>query len=292
MNRLHHPDSPSPSSLAEPPRDDSGWIAELSLEYAESHGKTRLLRKAFNGPLTVQKPFYPEDKVCHTYLIHPPGGIVGGDRLYLDVKVGPQAHTLITTPGANKFYRSAGTYAELNQHFRLADNSSLEFLPQETILFDASLSRINTSINIQSSSRLICWDIMCLGRPASEAPFQHGRCIQQLQVTRDSQPYLNERSVFDSNSQSMSADWGFGGYTCLAYLLAYPLDADGFAQLSEFAQSEKQQRLSLSLIRNMLVCRFMGFQAQQAKTELEKVWRALRPILLQRKATTPRIWNT
>jgi len=279
---------PSPDNGKENP----GWIAELSLEYALSHDKTRLLRKAFNGPLTVQKPFYPEDKVCHTYLLHPPGGIVGGDQLFLDVKLGSHAHTLITTPGANKFYRSAGPWAELNQTFRLSDNSVLEFLPQETILFDASLSRIKSHIYIQKSSRLICWDIMCLGRPASDAAFKNGQCVQQLQLTCDNQPYLSERNVIDASSESMTAAWGLGGFNCLAYLLAYPIDESALSALGDIAHCDRDNRLSLSLIRNALVCRYMGFHAQQAKAELEKIWRLLRPIMLKRPASAPRIWNT
>jgi len=274
------------------PDNSGGWIAELSLEYALSHDKTRLLRKAFNGPLTVQKPFYPEDKVCHTYLIHPPGGIVGGDQLFLDVKIGPQAHTLITTPGANKFYRSAGPYAELNQAFRLADNSALEFLPQETILFDASLSHINSEISIQKSSRLMLWDIVCLGRPASNSFFQHGRCVQQLQVSCDNQPYLSDRSEFDALSENMNAPWGLDGFTCSAYMLAYPVNEAMLADISSLALCEQQQRLSLSLIRDMLVCRYLGYHAQNAKAELEKIWRRLRPAIMMRPASAPRIWNT
>jgi len=272
--------------------DTGGWIAELSLDYAESQGKTRLLRKAFNGPLTVQKPFYPEDRVCHTYLIHPPGGIVGGDQLYLDVKIGPHAHSLITTPGANKFYRSAGPYAELTQSLRLADNSVLEFLPQETILFDASLSHINTHYAIQKSSRLICWDIMCFGRPAAGAPFNQGCCMQQLRVTRDNQPYFSERSVFEAGSEGMNAPWGCAGFTCVAYLLAYPVQPEMLEKLKPMCRSDNEQRLSLTLIRDMLVCRFMGYHAQNAKTVLENVWRELRPAMLNRPASPPRIWNT
>lgn len=268
------------------------WIAELALEYAKTHGKTRLIRKAFNGPLTVQKPFYPETDVCHTYLIHPPGGIVGGDQLFLDIKMGADAHALITTPGANKFYRSAEQTSLLQQNLKLAKNSSLEFLPQETILFDGSFSRLNTVFDIHESSRLIAWDIVCLGRPASNALFDSGNCVQQLQLRRNQQPYLSERSVFDPRSESFQSAWGVAGFQCLAYLIAYPVSKESLVELKKLEFHETEQRLSITLLRNVLVCRYLGYHAESAKHNLQQVWQQLRPLILNRTASTPRIWNT
>ena len=84
----------------------TGWLAELELEYAVRRDKTCLVRKKQRGPLTLQRPFYPEGDICHSYILHPPGGVVGGDTLEITVQAAAKSHCLITTPGATKFYRS------------------------------------------------------------------------------------------------------------------------------------------------------------------------------------------
>src|SRR5262245_14402851 len=112
----------------------AGWLASLDLEFARSGSRTVLARRSHVGPLIVQRPFYPEGDVCHVYLVHPPGGVVGGDTLELRARVHDGAHALITTPAATKFYRSEGRMARQVQDIAL-DAAIFEWLPQETILF-------------------------------------------------------------------------------------------------------------------------------------------------------------
>lgn len=112
-----------------------GWLAEIALRYEVKRGVTRLTEKRHIGPLMVQRPFYPEQGIAHTYLLHPPGGVVGGDNLLINIDVQSQAHALLTTPGATKFYRSAGGVAHQIQTLKVAPNGFLEWLPQENIFF-------------------------------------------------------------------------------------------------------------------------------------------------------------
>src|SRR6187402_782414 len=116
----------------------SSWHARLELGFSRSGSRTVLARRRHFGPLIVQRPFYPEGGICHVYLVHPPGGIVGGDQLALQVEVERDAHALLTTPAATRFYR-AGPHprAALNQQFVVQD-AALEWLPQETIVFDGA----------------------------------------------------------------------------------------------------------------------------------------------------------
>ena len=95
------PESASPTAAA--------WQATLRLRFADDHGVTRLVERTHSGPLRVQKPLYPEgDRICHAIVVHPPGGVVGGDTLQIDVEAGAGAHALLTTPGAGKWYRANG----------------------------------------------------------------------------------------------------------------------------------------------------------------------------------------
>ena len=113
----------------------AGWQARLDLGFEQRAGRTVLAHKRQFGPLTVQRPFYPEGGPCHLYVLHPPGGVVGGDRLAVSVLVAEGAHALITTPGAAKFYRSAGPRADVVQRLSVDAGGALEWFPQENILF-------------------------------------------------------------------------------------------------------------------------------------------------------------
>ncbi|MFZ5506601.1 MAG: urease accessory protein UreD, partial [Pseudomonadota bacterium] len=113
---------------------DAGWQARIALGYRALDGRTVLARREHSGPLRVQKPLYPEgDAVCHTLLLHPPGGIAGGDALQVELDAGPGTHALITTPGATKWYRSAGPQARSDLHLRVGAGAVVEWLPQDAI---------------------------------------------------------------------------------------------------------------------------------------------------------------
>ena len=85
-----------------------GWQGSLALRYRSEDGRTRV-HDRHDGPLRVLKSLHPEgDRVCHSVLVHPPGGIVGGDTLAIELALEAGAHALVTTPGATRFYRSLG----------------------------------------------------------------------------------------------------------------------------------------------------------------------------------------
>ncbi|MDO8773059.1 MAG: urease accessory protein UreD, partial [Burkholderiaceae bacterium] len=105
------------------------WLARLQLDYALEAGRS-VVRHRHDGPLRILQSLYPEgDAVCHNVLVHPPGGLVGGDTLDITAAVAPGAHALVTTPGATRFYKSAGELALQRTHLTLADGARLEWLP-------------------------------------------------------------------------------------------------------------------------------------------------------------------
>ena len=150
------------------------WKAELSLGFRFTDYRTVLAEKRFSGPLVVQKPLYPEGgAVCHAIVVHPPAGIVGGDQLSLRVNAGCKTAVLLTTPGAGKWYRSAGAWASQKLRFEVA--GSLEWLPQETIVFDGALADMGCEVNLGDESTYIGWEILCFGRAGSGERFSKGR---------------------------------------------------------------------------------------------------------------------
>ncbi|WP_175573293.1 urease accessory protein UreD, partial [Pseudomonas aeruginosa] len=84
------------------------WHAQLELAYARAGDATRPVTRRHAGPLRVQKHLYAEGpEVCQHILVHPPGGIAGGDSLAFDVRLGERAWAQLTSPGAAKWYRAA-----------------------------------------------------------------------------------------------------------------------------------------------------------------------------------------
>jgi urease accessory protein len=267
------------------------------LDFSQRNSRTVLTKNQHIGPLVVQKPFYPEDIVCHVYIIHPPGGVVGGDTLSIDVTNNKQSHALITTPAANKFYRSVGPLARLNQHLTVKAHACLEWLPQETILFDGSAVHGVTRIDLHDNSRFIGWDIICLGRPASGESFTHGLFRQRLELYKQDQPLLIERALLQGGHAMLHAAWGLQSFTVTATMITYPANKAllelARASLNENSTSNHNNAVcSATLIDEVLVCRYLGRHGEHAKQVFMGVWSAIRPALLNREACAPRIWST
>lgn len=268
----------------------TGWCAELTLEFSGGEPRTRLTGRRHAGPLLVQRPFYPEGNACHVYLVHPPGGIVGGDQLRLSVAAGPGAQVLLTTPAATKFYRAApGTQARLTQELTLTA-ATLEWLPQETIYFRDTQARVATRINLDRQSRFIGWEIACFGRPAGGELFTSGMLSQDFELWCEGKPLLLDHLRLDGTAAPMHAAWGLGDCAALGTLLAYPATQADIAALRELP--EPVGTFSATLVDAVLVLRASGAQGESVRRRLLAAWQVLRPRLLQREALAPRIWST
>lgn len=269
--------------------DEAGWQAQLALYFAKRGSRTAITRRRHHGPLVIQRPFYPEGDVCHAYLVHPPGGVVGGDQLGITANIGESAHALITTPASGKFYRSDGRQARLEQHLQVDNDAVLEWLPQDTILFAGCQVEMLTRIELAPRASFIGWEILCLGRPGSNELFDHGLCRQRFEIWRDGTPLFIDRSRFSGSDELMQAKWGLGGKTVSATLLATTADKQ---VLDAVRESVTDDGFSATLIEELLVCRYLGEQGEQARKVFQQAWAAIRPLLTGRQACVPRIWYT
>ncbi|WP_455365482.1 urease accessory protein UreD [Kaarinaea lacus] len=270
----------------------SSWKAQLSLEFEHRAQRTIITRRQHAGPLVIQKPFYPEGEACHIYLLHPPGGLVGGDQLNLDVRLHSGSHTLITTPGAAKFYRSAGPVAQQTQTFNIGDKSLLEWLPQETIAFNHTNALVHTRVNLETDAKFIGWEITCLGRQASNDLFNAGRFVQKLEVSIANKPLLIERALFEGGSELLCAPWGLANHPTVGTMIITPATQDLAIKIRENVQVASGELFSATLMDNIIVCRYLGPQAETAKRLFVKVWEIARPSIYNKKVCAPRIWNT
>ena len=254
------------------------------------------------GPLRVQRSFYPEGPVCHTYLLHPPGGVVGGDGLTLSCQLEPGSHALITTPAAAKFYRSAGARAVQQQSFLIAANATLEWLPSLNIIQGGARVELINRYQIASESRLLAWEATGLGRPGSGDHFTQGTLTTRLELDLDGAPLLRERFMLAGSSADLAGPWGMHGHTYLANLLAWPASPALLEQLRaellpingviQAGTLLREPEATASTSRGLLVWRCLATTGEPLSQALLTIWQWLRPRLLDRAPCPPRIWST
>ncbi|MBT8445868.1 MAG: urease accessory protein UreD [Gammaproteobacteria bacterium] len=267
----------------------------LALKFLNGRNRTILSEVQHRGPLRVQRPFYPGDGSCHVYLLHPPGGCVGGDTLAMDIVAGAGASALLTTPAAGKFYRCAAPELAQGQAVTLHAEAGalLEWLPQETLVFDGAQPRMSTSISLDETAAFIGWDILCFGRPAAGQTFEHGRLRQSLAVYRGGRLALHERLALDAGSPAMTAAWGLAGQTvCATFVAVMPDPADPGAALREALPDSAAPCWGITFKQGIALVRYLGPSAAQCRRGFD----AARALLLERclglAKSRPRIWNT
>jgi urease accessory protein len=266
------------------------WHAELELAYARDGATTRPTLRRHLGPLRVQKHLYGEGpEVCQHIIVHPPGGIAGGDSLQISASVAANAWAQLTSPGAAKWYRAASpAYQQLKLH--VAAGATLEWLPQETIIYSAAQAELSTDIELEGDARLLYWDIIALGRPASGERFNAGHLQAQLNIRRDGRLLWHERQRIAGADGLLDSPIGLAGQPVFATLL---ITGDISPELLEQCRNVATPvRGDLSQLPGLLVARCLASEALQARAWLIALWHLLRPALLGRSAVPPRIWST
>jgi urease accessory protein len=158
-----------------------GWRGELALHYRRDAAGRCVAHDRHHGPLRVLQPLYPEGPgICHHVIVHPPGGVVGGDELAIELTLEPGTHAVVTTPGATRFYRSDGARALQHARLRIGGGARLEWLPLETIAHPGCRAESRVEIAPEPGAEAIGWEVLALGLPASEQPFDDGAFTTHL----------------------------------------------------------------------------------------------------------------
>ena len=273
------------------------WHARLQLDYT-LEGTRTVARHAHNGPLRILQSLYPEgDAVCHNVLVHPPGGLVGGDTLDISATVGPGAHGLVTTPGATRFYRSTGERALQRTHLTLAEGARLEWLPLEALCYNACNAENHLTLNLAPGAECMGWDVTALGLPHAGQPFETGRFVQHIEA-----PGLwLERGVIDAaDHRLLESPLGLAGQRCMAslfFVVGTPLErarrdtALDAARAVMDAHALKATAGATSPNGQVVVVRALAPQVEPAMQLLQQVRAAWRAALWQLCAEPPRIWS-
>ena len=275
-----------------------GWHGHLQLDYHRDGGRTTALDR-HHGPLRVLRRLYPEgEAVCHHVLVHPPGGIVGGDVLELDATLKPGSHALITTPGATRFYRSAGPLAVQQVRATLAAGARLEWLPLETLAYRRCEAENRLRFTLAPGAQLIGWDVLALGLPAANQPFDAGRYLQQLELPG---VWLERGRIDGSDRVLLDSPLGLAGHTVMATMWLAdggPLGRERTELLIDAARAliDASPLATTAGItaahESLLVLRVLAHRVEPAMALLQTVWKAWRPLHWGLAPCAPRVWRT
>ncbi len=298
MSRSAHaavPERPAPMRSS----DDlnPGWNAHLQLGFERGcPDRTVLTRREHRGPLRIQKALYPEGpSICHAVVIHPPGGIVGGDSLSLDIELAPHTHALITTPGATKWYKTTGAVATQQVRVRVATSGVLEWLPQESIIFNHARATSGMQVDLCDDSIFLGWETLCFGRTASAESFNEGVFRQRWRIRQNDSWLWNEAGEIAGGSALMTSPVGLNGQPVCATLIvagrpvSAALLADARAILDRMPCAA---RMATSRLPQVFVARYSGPSAEEARLAFVALWSVLRPQLIGIEARAPRLWAT
>ncbi len=276
-----------------------GWPGHLNLNYRREGTRT-VVHDRHSGPLRILQSLYPEadDSICHHVLVHPPGGIVGGDTLQIDADLASGSHALITTPGATRFYRSLGEPALQTLNAKVADGARLEWLPLETICYRNTLAENRMRFELAPGAEMIGWDVLALGLPASREPFDCGRYTQQIELPG---VWLERGTVDGSDQRLLQSPLGWAGHTVLSTMWFAAGSALAAARREALLDAARELASGHALAptcgctsahEEVVVLRALSHRVEPAMGLLTLVWARWRELAWGLAARPPRVWRT
>lgn len=270
-----------------------GWLAQLSLTFERRQQSNILVHRQHYGPMVIQKILHPEPNgPAHGVIVHPPGGVAGGDQLKLHVTLGNKAQVLLTTPGATKWYKSAGRLASQSVTVALAENAQLEWLPQENIIFNGAEVSLQSEFSLAAEAKLSTWEIISLGRRASGERWQSGHFRQKLSVRREERLIWAEQTAFNPESRVLKAKAGLKGQGVFGSFIVAAGNVPESVLEACRAVKVATGTCGVSALPEIFIARYMGDCPQQARQYFEELWCCLRPWYASAKVVRPRIWAT
>jgi len=280
-----------------PPTTHDGWPAELHLRFARRKMRTVLVEKRHSGPLVVQKAIYPEgEKICHAVIVHPPGGIAGGDKLTVEIDLEANSSAVVTTPGATKWYKAPHHQCRQQTTIRLAEKATLDWLPQENIFYNATQAESTFRLQVGPGATAIGWEIGMLGRQASGEEWLEGslRFLTSIERT-DGLPLWVERLRLEAAGSLRNAYQGLCGLNVFGTLWA--VSAGCTAELAEELASDLPLENGLragvtSPPEGILLIRGLANDVERLRQMMVDCWMRLRPPVHGLPSQRLRLWAT
>jgi urease accessory protein len=273
-------------------QSSNGWHGKLKLVYAHRQNTTALIHNQNQAPLKVQRPFYPEgQEVCHSVILHTAGGVVGGDRLSCNFHLQPNAQALITTAAASKIYRSNGTQARQSIEIRVDAGATLEWLPQETIVFNGAIYRQDLRVELATGGSFLGWEINRFGRSARGEKFATGEWRSHTEVWQQGVPLWIDRQWLPGSVEVFHSPHGLAGQPLVGSLVYVGQEVS--SDLVEKARSlwDGKGEAGVTRLPCGLLCRYRGSLTSEVRNWFIGVWQLLRQSFLTRSSCVPRVWQ-
>ncbi|MEG3440287.1 urease accessory protein UreD [Pannus brasiliensis CCIBt3594] len=266
------------------------WRGSVALDYSYQQQRTRIDRAFAVAPFKVQRPFYPEgDAVCHTVILHTAGGIVGGDLLDTRIHLQPSSNALITTASASKLYRSNGQTARQSIEVKIEAGASLEWLPQESIVFDGARFQQDMKIELAPDASWLGWEITRFGRSARGERFLSGEWRSNLEIWREGKPLWIDRA-FLPGGDAIEGYAGLNGKAIVGTLLyiGKPVPEIIIEKIRDFSPIGE-----MGVTRTLgdgILCRYRGDSTAEVRGWFVAIWHLLRGEMTGRGSIVPRVW--
>jgi len=274
------------------PEITEGWHGKLNLVYAHRHNATQLIYTHQQAPLKVQRPFYPEgSKICHSVILHTAGGVVGGDRLSSNIHLEPHTEALITTAAASKIYRSNGLQARQKIQIQVEAGACLEWLPQETILFNGAIYQQDLRVELATGANFLGWEITRFGRSARGEKFDKGQWRSHTEIWQQGVPLWIDRQWLPASEEIFYSFHGLAGKPIIGSLvwLGGVVAPEIIEKIRILANGVSEA--GVSRLQHGLLCRYRGDSTSEVRNWFIEVWQLLRVYFLNRGKCIPRVWQ-
>lgn len=274
----------------------SQWHGSLDLVYGWNRDTTQVIHAQTQAPLKLQRPFYPEGgEICHSVVLHTAGGIVGGDKLTQRIHLQPQTQAMITTAAAAKVYRSNGQEATQQITLNVENGAFLEWLPQETILFNGAKYRQDLRVNLAEGGCFLGWEITRFGRTARGEKFTEGEARSRLEIWRNDQPLWIDRQWFPASTALVESPFGLAGQAVVGSFVwvGLPISQEMITQIRQlWDQGNYTGEAGVTMtLGDGLVCRYRGASTSQVRRWFGEVWGVLRKWGGKRDRVKVRVWG-
>jgi urease accessory protein len=251
--------------------------------FAVRDGQTRLADLYQRDPCRVLFPDPEPGEPPQAVLATTSGGVTGGDSLAMAIEVGPGATAIAATQAAEKIYRAAGADpCAMDVALTVGEGASLDWLPQETIVFQGARLKRRTVADIAAGGALLACEMVVLGRAASGERFTSGLLLDSLSVRRAGKLVWTDTLRVEGETPTGA---GFGAANALATVILVGEDPQSrLDTVRSLIDETRNVRAGVTLVNSVVVCRLMG--------EAGAVRAAAYLVLSRLRGSLPRVWRT